>query len=381
MALKQRCCSVGVHRGEVNLVNTVSTSSNSKHNDVEINFQNRERLVSKEMLCCSSCWEVQHINNCILTVSNNEAPLMSPTLINRPTPISPQISPLLTQLESPVLGRRTPSFTETYKNTDESPVIGSYTTRKRARETISTDSDIPKIEAVSPDILSTQMTICTYNINSDNDCPSASQSPIKISQMTTQNSEKFDPIELIFSNDDSENDEINSVLRESPPLNYSFPDSTAIAHSTYSSTIESSCKTTKKKRYKKKGLASILQKCIKNKSCSTAIWLHEQQFNKYGTDTLPTQIMNIDDFWEEYSNFVLRCSYIFKNDTEVISGVESDSCIVILHTSLINSFVPCKNKKFCLYTPYTIKFIRYNTKLLKCFCNVSRFKMYEPEKE
>lgn len=111
------------------------------------------------------------------------------------------------------------------------------------------------------------------------------------------------------------------------------------------------------------------------------MWLHEQQFNKYCAeyDTLPSYRMKIEDFWEEYGNLVVYCSYTYENIEAGICEEESDFCVAIINTNIVNNFVPIKNRVFCLYMPYRVKLVRYKSALLKCFCDISRISMYNLE--
>lgn len=162
-----------------------------------------------EIICCSSCWEVQHINGNALMPSCSDASIISPTLRN--------VSPLLAHTESPVLGKRTtredsPILTRTSSDAIiNSPVIGRYTARKRTKEV-----DV-QIEQVTQDVF-TQLSC--YNVNTDIESQSPPPSPFKISQTFTQISESSNSIEMVLSQGDNKTNEIVTIIRNSPPLSY-----------------------------------------------------------------------------------------------------------------------------------------------------------------
>lgn len=311
-------------------------------------------------MCCPSCWEVQHLNE--LAANNTHADLMSlspiltrttvpdvevkcttPVLIKR---ISEELSPILTHSSN--------------VNLSNSPVIGSYSSKKRVRQLRETDEFCLVIEPSSPDNLFSQSSQ-SLNISNDDISEQSQTSPVKISQICTQATvENSEPIELISSGDE----EIKNTNQALSSLNCSsFSVGTDVNSS--ASTIS------KKKRYKKNGLAKRLQKCVNYKNSSTAMWLHEQQISKNNHTESDVLLLRVRDFWEECNNFVMHCSYVDINNF----------CFVIISIENVNRFVPHKNAMFCLYAPYKTKRIEYNAEVLECFCNISRIKMYENTNE
>lgn len=332
MALKQ-------YSATPKAVRKLPQRANSKPNQ-------EDNTESPSKMCCSACCEVQHINE--LTANNHHTNLTSLSPILPRTAVPDEVI-----CPSPVLGKRisaekSPVLTHTRGS---SPVIGSYSFKKRARQSTPTDGFSLVIEPSSPDVLFTPAST-SYNISND-DNSDQSQSPIKISPILTQTVEKYDSIELICSAD-----EVNKSKQIF-----------SVSSSGYNSFSVSTSATTKKKRYKKNGLAKQLQKCISYKNSSIAMWLHEQQFSNHHTSHFVVITLKITEFWEECNNFVMHCSYVSEND----------SCFAIISINNLNSFVPYKNAKFCLYAPYKTKRIKYNLEEFECFYNISRIKMYVNE--
>lgn len=330
---------------------------------------NSRKLENPSEMVCSACLEVQHINEYQSTNAKNSPSVsISPTLTRSAASTDDEVIAL-----SPVLGKRFSEETSPILvHGSTSPVIGNYSLRKRTKQSTPTNCVDLKIEQVSPEVFCTQ-TSTSYTINND-DNSDQSESPLKITQILTQNDEKVTRIELVPSDDESKSSGTKvfslSERLSSSECSYSIScetTSSGVSDNNTGNTVQSFCK---RKRYKKNGLAKRLQKCISYKNSSVAMWLHEQRFSKYSTenDTSHTHILRVTDFWEECNNFVMYCNSILENN-----GENSD-CIVIIGINNINGFVPYKNTKFFLYTPYITKLINYNSKLLKCFCNISRIK-------
>lgn len=358
----------------------------------------------EDITCCSSCWEVQRINDCAFPVITNDTNVISPVLTKR---FTPEITH-----PSPIIGEsfpedNSPTLTCTVSS---SPIIGNYSFRKRARQSSPEDRAASTIQPNSPDLFSQNSPFNNIisDVNSDQ-----SESPPKISQTNTQLSEKCAAIEIVSSEDEIKSSnhvpeksfafntpkrdllespfkisQINTQISEkcaaievisnsehesNQPSSVSSENNYLISFETVSSanpSITNNKLTYKRKRYKKNGLARKLQNCISYKNSSIAMWLHEQQFSRYSTESCTTTLLlQISDFWEEYNNFVIRC----------INKENDNSCIVLVSINNVNSFKPYKNAKFCLYQPYKTKLIKYNSELLKCFCNISRIKMCDKE--
>lgn len=351
--------------------------------------------------CCSSCWEVQHIYNHSLTPNINTLPAQTTPSPRIFTP--EQMSPTLTYIKSPVLGTTTPqkhppgsARLSTVESITASPVIGNYISRKRAKQFKPTNSDFVEIRRMSPDIFSSQMS--SFSITDHSSPP---QSQFKISQVITQDaSEMFNSIELIPTQNGAEDSETILLQNSIEPVSsQNFKNSSSMSISENCScsgqmvsvpglSSNNNCSNRnpysvqnlpRKKRYAKNGLARKLQKCLKTKMASDAMWMYEKQLNKYCTeyDLTPTHMMNIKEAWEECGNFVLFCSCSSENGENETDKQESDDCLVIVGNNLKNSLNPCKNVRFHLYKPHKIKVVRYRSELLRCFYCVSRVTMYE----
>lgn len=326
-----------------------------------------------EITCCTSCLEVEYINENAEVSTSNNCTVISPILTRAAVPEVTYPSPVLNkykceETKSPVLTRTCIS---------SSPVIGNYSFRKRAKLSRTTKFNATTIESSSPDIFLTQGSAVHINNDDDDDSREQSPSPIKISQICSQNVEKCNTIELIDSEDEIKNYQVFSSSKSLSSSSYSYSINSEFISSASDNNTGTVCtKVFKRKRYKKKGLAKQLQKCITYKNSSVAMWLHEQQFNKYHTDcdATHTHILRIKEFWEDCGNFVLYCDYVLNKDN-------NDFCFVIISINNIISFVPYTNAKFYLYPPYITKVVEYNSKCLKCFCNTFRIKLYESKNE
>lgn len=315
-------------------------------------------------ICCSTCWEVQNLNEFSANNTHTDFIPLSPiltrtTVLNDDDEVkctTPVLIKRLSEELSPVLTH------SNINNFSSSPVIGNYSLQKRTKQFASTDDFSLVIEPSSPDNLFSQTSSTSHNISNDENGEQSQSTPIKISQICTQTTvEKPAAIELISSSDD-----------EIKTSNQTFTTSSFDCNSV-STDVNSSTSTviSKKKRYKKNGLAKRLQTCVNYKNSSVAIWLHEQQFAKNQIDIDVVLLLRVCDFWEDCNNFVMHCCYVDKNNF----------CFVIISIKNANSFVPHKKAIFCLYAPYKTKRIEYNSQVLECYCNISKIKMYETTNE
>lgn len=288
--------------------------------------------------------------------------------------------PAVIDFESPVIGKTaeqesSPLLSQTGNiSASASPVIGNYTAIKRARRNIC-DNNL-RIEQTSPDIFLTQALTVSNPIICEVQSPPTT--PVKISPVKTQDCRPIQDTQLFISGEPTPKvplSVINSTDTSASSGNtVKFSDSTPLSKS-----CDSSFTKKKRRRCKKNGLASNLQKCIKNKEANVALWLHEQYLNRLEDVPSESHLLKIEDLWNECGNTVLYCRFISEFPEESDSMVERTWCFVLINNEIISYFCPKKGVLFYLYEPYKIKHVEYDSKLLKCFCNVWKVRVFESD--
>lgn len=266
---------------------------------------------------------------------------------------SPVISKVSLNSNSPVL---TSSSTSTNSSKDGSPIIGNRSRLKKIVVKRKQLSDRQSINCSnrSPDLFESQS---TQLIEHDSPLEQASRETTRISPVIDLSSKIFSPTRYIDT----------------------FSQNTSVVVN-YASVSENSLKTTsseslyhmppkKKRRYKKGGLAFLLQKTLSLQKNKLSIWRHEVYLKK--KDILLHEEswirFQVNRFKREYGSAVLECNIC----SDSISENANSSQVLIV----IGPVVGCNftaGFTYILFPPYECKNILHNSRQVQCYFKVSR---------
>lgn len=168
---------------------------------------------------------------------------------------------------------------------------------------------------------------------------------------------------IIISQYSSSQESCASVDTQTTNHNNLFLITTVSSNS--SETSSSAGKALKRKRLKKGGLASQLQKVLQNKESSVSIWKHEAEEKKV-TAVEDILYMQINKIRVEFKQSICECTILDGNK----SDNNSTKCIVVLNI-LFNEL--SSNPQYLkLYKPYSITNIDYLNENVCCYYNICK---------
>lgn len=274
---------------------------------------------------------------------------------------SPVISSCAAQEMSPVLSESTSSEVAN----ESSPVIGKRRLLKRMRSKFKKSSKL-KFES-SPDIFESQSSLII-----ENDSPEFLVSNGDIS-----------PIKSLDIHDISSQKSTQTDLQRSLESIYPFPSQHSSQITRYDSTESNNSNNSlyyqpgsKRKRYKKDGLAFQLQNVLHLKKSKNSIWKHELYMKRVSNVEGMIQFLVLK-VKKEYGKVVLNCSEIVKKTERVVFSdsllsAEHENFMLVLISGTENINFMERNT-YKLYPPYEAKMVLYNnSKEVICYYNVSK---------
>lgn len=289
--------------------------------------------------------------------------------------LKPSTSAVHNFAESPILGSPcqndiSPALTQTEDLfTNVSPVIGGSNTLRRPKDNATSSvcrkltDNTEIVEENSPNLFSTQSS--SYAIDANCQSPER-KTQLHISPSSSQNAE--DCLIGTYRSEDSSKAHVSSTA-------------TSLVSKTSSASYDEQ-PSKRKRKYKKGGLAYQLQKALVKQRTNSAIWQHEIYLNKSKGDDDSLQYSGairliVQRTWSEYGNTFVFCDYAASDKRQgnesTFETKRNNSCLLIVgfNNSINSNFE--KNVAVSLHMPYNTKQILYESRLLDCHYNISRY--------